>query len=178
MSATSCGTVRTTCSREFRLGGFQPLARARDRHLGATPIAAAVVGTAFLATLITTFQVAAQCGRAAHLDAVMPPCGRPTRCILIMLRSGEHVRYFPLRLIGHRRLEVLVGSGQPPPYGGGDRGGWLPNRPCRWRCEDTAYGGRAAAEWCGHLCRIRGDEPQKVLLNGDRLAVARSRQAF
>jgi hypothetical protein len=73
------------------------------------PIAATVVAIPFLATLVATFEVAAQRGCAAHLDGGhdAPLCCRQRRAMLVSTGFSvavKHVRYFPLRPIHRSKL--------------------------------------------------------------------------
>src|SRR5438445_3838467 len=79
---------------------LQPLGSRQTLTLWTMPTPAAIVGVAFIATLITTFQVATESGGTAHLDGGHDASLLPRHRCAMLLTIGfsvaaEHVRHFP-----------------------------------------------------------------------------------
>jgi hypothetical protein len=166
--------VKIADLQEFGLAVFDPFRPGQRLAFGAMPIAATIEAIPFSATLIATFQVAAQRGCAAHLNGGhdAPLCCGHRRAMIVSIGfsvAAKHVRYFPLRPIHDRTVRSAEESrvrAQPQPDAGGGRAGWMRNRPCWWRSADNersspGYGGRAAVEWYGHPFRIQVDGRQR-----------------
>jgi hypothetical protein len=86
---------------KFGLSVLDPLRPCERLTFWAVPVPAAIEAIAFMATLIATLEVAAECGCAAHLNGGhdAPLCLRHRRAMLISINfpvAAKHVRYFPL----------------------------------------------------------------------------------
>jgi hypothetical protein len=107
-----------------------------------------------MATLIATFDVAAERGRAAHLDGAhdAPLRRRHRRAMLLSIGfpvAAEHVRHFQLRTVHPASSEVLR------------CGGWCFN----------GYGVREQVEWARRRAHLTGGDPQ-ITSGGRQTAVA------
>ena len=89
---------------KFGLPVLDPLCPRQTLAFWAVSIAAAIVRVAFMAALIAALEVAAESGRAAHLDGGhdAPLPARHRRAMLLSISfsvAAEHVRHFQLRTI-------------------------------------------------------------------------------
>ena len=140
---------------KFGLPLLDPLRPGQTLAFGAVSIAAAIERIAFVAALIAAFEVAAEHGRAAHLDGGhdAPLRHRHRRAMLLSISfsvAAEHVRHFQLRTVhAARRSEVLR------------RGG----------CGLNGYGTREQVERTGCRAHLAGGNPQ-VAGGGRQTAMA------
>src|SRR5437660_2839878 len=110
---------------ELGLTVFEPLGSRQTLTFGTMPIAAAIVGIAFVATLITAFHVAAESGGTAHFDGGHDASllARHRRAMLLTIGftvAAEHVRHFPARRAHGAWLRAVA----PKAWWGDDPKGW------------------------------------------------------
>ena len=118
---------------------LDPFCFGQTLAFGAVPIPATIERIAFLATLITAFEVAAQGGCAAHLDGGhdAPLRHRHGRAMLLSISfsvAADHVRHFQLRTVhGGAALSSVAARRVRAPRvrdEGAGRADWRPSTPC------------------------------------------------
>jgi hypothetical protein len=122
---------------------LDPLRPGQALAFGTVSIPAAIEGIAFKATLIATFEVAAECRGAAHLDGAhdAPLRSGHRRAMLLSIRfsvTAEYVRHFQLRTVHAASSEVLR------------CGGWWFN----------GYRTGKQVEWARCRAHLAGGDPQ------------------